>query len=487
MRLRQGSLAALAVVLVAAAPAVATPWSRGVHSLPGVAIPRIWTTVDDSERSPGYIFISPRVKDGDHTGPTILDADGRVVWFHRLSSTRTSVDLHPQVLNGKPVLTWGQRPPLVNAGDFYTGNSHNTYNVIAGPNYRIIARVRARGRGVVTDLHEFTITRANTALVLGSRVLRRDLRHYGGPRDGYIRDSLVQEVDVKTNKVLFAWSALAHLSPVHTYAPAPSSGVWDPYHANAVSEDSDDNLLITLRHFSQVVKIDRHTGTTIWKLGGKDSSFKVSRSARFSFPHDAQRAPDGTLTVFDNHLRSLGSTSGSSRGIRLDVDTTKRTATLARAYHHPAGSVLANSQGNVQTLPNGNVFVGWGSSPWFSEHAPDGHVVFAAHLQSVWNQSYRAYKSDWAGQPGGGPAVVASNRTGRLVVYVSWNGATNVAKWQVLGGATASSLAPVTTAPWQDFETKISHTGTPAVIQVNALDAAGTVLGRSELVTPKSK
>ena len=35
------------------------------------------------------------------------------------------------------------------------------------------------------------------------------------------------------------------------------------------------------------------------------------------------------------------------------------SATLVREYTHPQ-KLIATSQGNVQVLPNGNVFVGWG-------------------------------------------------------------------------------------------------------------------------------
>lgn len=484
---RRGLLVAGLAALVAAAPAAAVDdWKQPLHTLHGYGVPRVWTTVDDDQKQPGYIFITPRAQYPQRTGPTILDANGHVVWFHRLTSKRTAIGLRPATYEGQPVLIWGQRPPLVNAGDFYTGNSHNTYNIVAGQDYRVIARVRARGRGVITDLHDFDITSHNTALVLGSRVIHRDLSRYAGARNGLIRDGIVQEVDVKTNKVLFSWSIVDHLAPTNSYVHAPASGVWDAYHVNAVSEDSDGNLLVTVRHLSQVVKVDRRTGKIIWILGGKKSDFRVSPSARFYYPHDASRAPDGTLTIFDNRATGLDKSHGPSRGIRLKLDMTKRTATLAKAYHHPVGAI-ATSQGSVQELPGGGAFVGWGSSPWFSEYAPDGHLVFAAHMRSAWNQSYRAFKGDWSGKPGSLPVVAASTATGRLVAFVSWNGATNVAQWQVLGGRDANTLRPLASAPWQDFETKILSDSKPKVVQVQALDAGGNVIATSKLVTPRAK
>jgi hypothetical protein len=461
-------------------------WNQEVKSVPGLRIPRIWTTVNDVEhKAPGYIFITPRAKAGQHTGPTILDSNGTVVWFHRLSSRRTAIGLAPQTYLGKPVLTWGQRPPLVHEGDLYTGDRHTVYNVIADTSYRIIARIRARGSGINTDLHEFEITRRNTALVLGFRILGRNLKRYGGPSRSAILDNVVQEIDIRTGRVLLNWSAARRLSPRNSYVKPPDTGAWDAYHINAVSEDSDGNLLLTSRHMSAIYKIDRRSGQVLWKLGGRDSDFKLSASATFYYPHDAQRAPDGSLTVFDNRSTALDKSHGQSRALHLLVDDKRRRVTVAAAFRHPTGA-LATSQGNVAALPNGNFFVGWGSSPWFSEYKPDGQLVFAAHTRSAWNQSYRALKADWHATPRGAPAVYARLTAGRVAAYVSWNGATEVAAWRLLGGPDADHLDVIGGALKTDFETKLGAAATPAWVKVQALDASGNVLGTSAAIQPKT-
>ena len=485
MRVRTAATAAALAAAVLPTAAQAVSWNKEVKSVPGLRIPRVFTTVDDKDRSPGYIFITPRAKLRQRTGPTILDADGHVVWFHRLSPTRTAIGLEAQTYRGQPVLTWGQRPPLVNEGDLYTGNAHTVYNVIADTSYHILARVRAHGRGINTDLHEFQITKGNTALLLGFRTVGRNLRRYGGPEHGAILDNVVQEVDIETGKVLLSWSAVRRLSPRGSYVKPPKTGGWDAYHINAVSEDSDGNLLLTSRHMSAVYKIDRHNGHVLWTLGGRRSDFKLSGSAAFYYPHDAQRAADGTLTIFDNRATAIDHSHGTSRGLRLRVDTKRKLATVAGSYGHPTNST-ATSQGNVTELANGNVFVGWGSSPWFSEYGADGRLLFAAHTQSIWNQSYRALKSDWHATPRTNPALFARVGAGRVAAYASWNGATEVRSWRLLGGADPSSLAPIGEAPWADFETKLTFAGSPAYLQVAALDANGNVIGQSPVVQPKT-
>jgi hypothetical protein len=485
VRLKSAIAGAAALLSVAAFPALAgaVSWNKEVKSVPGLRIPRVWTTINDDAKSPGYIFLTPRAKLGQSTGPTILNANGKVVWFHRLSPKRTASGLQPQTYMGKPVLVWGQRPPLVHEGDSYRGDPHSVYNVIADTKYRIIARIRARGHGIRTDLHEFRISKRNTALVLGWRVLNRNLKRYGGPDHSAILDNVVQEIDIATGRVLFSWSAAGRLSPRDSYVRPPQHGAWDAYHFNSISEDDDGNLLLTSRHMSAVYKINRRTGRVIWKLGGRHGDFKLSASARFYYPHDAQRAPDGSITILDNHVGPAGG-PGASRGLRLQVDSKKHTATVLSAFRHPAGTVKSTSQGNANELADGNVFIGWGISPWFSEYTPDGRLVFAAHFKNAWSQSYRAFKADWHSTLDTMPAVVARIGTGGVAVYVSWNGATEVRSWRLLGGNDPAALAPMGTAPWADFETKLAFGGTPAYVQVEALDGSGNVIGQSAIIEP---
>jgi hypothetical protein len=482
-----GTAAAALAVAVLPATAEAVSWNKEVKSVPGLRIPRVWTTVNDDAKSPGYIFVTPRAKVGQRTGPTILNADGKVVWFHWLSPRRTASGLQPQTYMGKPVLVWGQRPPLVHEGDSYRGAPHTVYNIIADTSYRIIARIRARGRGVRTDLHEFRISKRNTALVLGWRVVGRDLRRYGGHAHSAVLDNVVQEIDIRTGKVLLNWSAARRVSPRYSYVrPPKEGGAWDAYHFNSISEDDDGDLLLTSRHMSAVYKIDRRSGRVLWKLGGRHGDFTLSRSARFYYPHDAQRAPDGSITILDNHAGPRGG-GGPSRGLRLQVDLKKHTAAVVASFRHPAGPVVSTSQGNANELPGGNVFIGWGISPWFSEYTTDGRLVFAAHFKSAWSQSYRAFKADWHATPRTNPALAArAGANGTIVAYASWNGATEVANWRLLGGSDPNSLSPLGTAPWADFETKLVLPGTPAYVQVQALDASGNVIGQSAVIQPKT-
>jgi hypothetical protein len=157
-----------------------------------------------------------------------------------------------------------------------------------------------------------------------------------------------------------------------------------------------------------------------------------------------------------------------------------------REFRHPARRLFSRSQGSIQSLPGGNVFLSWGgSNPYLTEFTPDGRPVLEAHFLPSSDDTYRAYRQPWKGRPTSRPAVAAVRRGKRSAVYVSWNGATDVAGWEVLAGRNARSLRPVASAPWRDFETKLSLSSAPRRVAVRARDKSGAVIGVSAVVRPR--
>lgn len=79
--------------------------------------------------------------------------------------------------------------------------------------------------------------------------------------------------------------------------------------------------------------------------------------------------------------------------------------------------------------------------------------------------------------------MVAERRSGgEITLYASWNGATEVAEWEVLAGASPERLRSVATAPREDFETSTSIRTEEPYIAVRARDRSGRELGVSEAV-----
>ena len=425
--------------------------------------------------APGHIFLAPKKGSGQN-GPMILDRQGRMVYFRPTPSRRQrAADFRVQRYQGAPVLTFWR--------GLIQGGQGAGEGVILDSAYTEIARVRA-GNGYAADLHEFVVTPRNTALILVYSPAYKRVRIRGRGRRALLIDSIVQEIDIPTGLVMYEWHSLGRVGMDESRFRRPGTAriPWDYFHVNAVSEDSDGHLLVTARHTWAVYKISRQTGRIIWRLGGRSSDFKMSPETRFAWPHDGHREADGTISVFDN--AASPAVRKHSRAINISLNRRKNSASLTRAIEHPAG-LLSGHQGNAYTLPNGNVFVGWGGARWFSEFTASGRMLFDARLAKG-NDTYRAYRAPWTGQPRNRPRIAARTvRGGRVDVYASWNGATEVARWRILAGPDPGSLAPVGVGDWTGFETRVRVSTGARHVAAQALDGGGQVLRTSRAEQPK--
>ncbi|ROW03151.1 hypothetical protein VPNG_08160 [Cytospora leucostoma] len=314
------------------------------------------------------------------------------------------------------------------------------YGLVYDDTYRQVYNVSAKNIAANADLHEFTLTGDGTALVTGvERFMAptRDWKGWHGEPEWRILNAIFQEVDLETNEVLFSWSAIEHIDPMDSYERMSKD--WDAYHLNSVQKTRSGNYLISIRHTSSVHLIDGKTGYIIWTLGGRHNDFVELTPAdgidpdsyapllSFAWQHHARFVPgtnETELTLFDNHAKL------TSHG-KCTSDCSPPTAKLLHEYQHPS-RLQAQSQGSMQVLEGGNVFIGWGRCPSFTEHLPSGEAVMDVQF-SPWHapeapdalDNYRAYKLDWAATPWWGPELALRNTSGGdLAVYASWNGAT---------------------------------------------------------------
>jgi hypothetical protein len=445
------------------------------RSRPDLSPPAVEVATSAHGTAPGYVFVAPkkgaRQKGAGQNGSMILDNRGQLVWFRPVRGEGVrAMDFKVQRYRGEPVLTWYQ-----GVGTTYGRGEY----VIADSSYREVTRVRA-GNGYMGDHHEFLITPEDTALVTIYSPVKWDLSPVGGPSDGVVLDGIAQEVDIATGEVLFEWHSLDHVVIDESYRALPKStgAAYDYFHINSIDVDSDNNLLMSSRTTFAIYKVDRQTGKVIWKLGGKESDFEMSPGTWMRYQHDARRHSDGTITVFDN-----GGVHKDDRsyGVVFDLDEDEMTVTLAREYANPDGRVAA-IMGNMQILPNGGAFIGWGSEPLFSEFGKDGELLFSATFPPEVD-SYRAFRLPWSGHPRDDPAVAAeAGPGGEVTVYASWNGATEVATWQVLAGPRPDRLKPVGSAPRAGFETAIVVRTVEPYVGAQARDRSGRVLGTARAV-----
>jgi hypothetical protein len=431
------------------------------RSRPDLRIPALTVLRRDPGASVDPIFIAPYNAPRGQAGTVIVGGDGQPIWENPLAGM-VSTDFRVQSYRGGPVLTWWE-------GGIELGHGVGEY-VIADAAYRTIRRVQA-ARGLRGDLHEFVLTARGTALLTSYVVRKADLSAVGGSREGTIQDAIFQELDLTTGKVLIEWHSLEHIPLEESYAPVGAD--WDFFHVNSVDLDTDGNFLVSSRSTHTVYKIDR-SGAIRWRLGGKRGDFSMGEGSNFAWQHDVRRQPDGTLTVFDNG--ATPAVERLSRGLILELDEHAMTATLLHQYTHPP--ILAGSQGSVQLLANGNVFVGWGEVPRVSEFDRSGRLLFDAILGRKY-QSYRAFRLPWSGRPAEAPALALSGGN----AYASWNGATDVHEWRLLAGGPSGALRPVASTRAHGFESVLPITAAAGPqFAVRALAADGSALGQSSTV-----
>jgi hypothetical protein len=351
------------------------------------------------------IFITPAGGTSTYAnGPEILSPDGTVIWFDPLPAGESSADFRTQRYQGQRVLTYWEGTGLggLAQGTDYILNSH----------YQQIATVNA-GNGLSADGHEFLITPWNTALILAYKQSTADLSSIGGPSNQAVINGYVQEINIRTGKVIFQWNSAEHVpySQSEQALPTSASSPWDWFHINAVKVNSNGDLLIDARNTWTTYEVDPHSGKIVWQLGGKASSFTLQAGAGqslndagdiFAWQHDPEPLGHDVYSFFDNEAGGIANTGtnvssefGVSRVVKVKLDLLHHTATLLQADNQPE-ALLASSQGDSQPLPGGGEFVGWGSLPYISEFDASGNLLFNAQFPTGVN-SYRAYLQPWRG------------------------------------------------------------------------------------------
>jgi hypothetical protein len=420
----------------------------------------------------GDLFIAPQYGPVQN-GPMIIGPYGGLIWYQPVPHNSTATDFNVQSYQHKPVLTWWQ-------GNVSFAGTGNGVDEIYNTSYQHIATVKA-ANGVNADLHEFTITGQNTALVTAYYPVMWNVSSAKGAKPRIVLDGVVQEIDIPTGLVLFQWDSLDHVPVSASYQGIPrnTGHPWDYFHLNSAQLIGNGDVIISSRDTWAVYDVSHQTGGIVWTLGGKSSSFKMGTNTPFAFQHDARLLGHGLMTIFDDGA-GPPDVHKQSRGMTLRLDTTHMTASLVVQDNH-SPTVLARYEGSDQLLHNGDSLVGFGSQPWVTEFDSHGRTVFDGRFVGA-NQSYRAYRYTWTGTPATPPALGTRTSKGKTTVYASWNGSTLLARWEVLGGSSPSKLSVIASAGKAAFETAIRLRSSRPYLAVRALDSHGKVLATSKPV-----
>lgn len=528
-------------------------------------------TQDDSLLAPGYIFIDPvhgaatKGIGGDQLGPQIREQDGTLVWYggegddfgEQLSGDAAPVrarvqDFHVCDYKGMTGehLCWSEVT--------HPGRRHKT---IIDQEYNLVEKlVIGKHFGGTSDeygdLHEFNTVDNGTNFLQPLVPNRKwDLSVLGSAKKGCVIDGCIQDINIQIKTPVFEWCLLDHLllwetTIFPTNAPNITGNVtspkigsgkgfrrswshlpdicYDAYHPNAIDKNFEGDYLLSVRHNNQILKIAGNDntqglkpGVVMWRLGGEGGNITFEDGfTPFGRQHDVRyldtTAEETVFSLFDNAWEgALQPTNDFASGLIISVNNVTKSARLLKRYPHPTGG-LAPSQGAMQTLPNGNVFVGWGSLSHFSEFTNEGELLLHASYTNrtdhediekaknegssmYYTYSYRLTKSPWVGKPFWQPKLKTYTRDctsdTQLMAWVSWNGATDVRTWRFF-------IANHPDGPWvragnrprTGYETEanlseesllglaLQRVTFPRYVSVQALDDHGDVLPNGEQV-----
>ena len=443
--------------------------------------PFVWTSGSEPDGSTAGDIFTDAHRVYVQAGPLIFSPKGQLIWFYPVPNKGAGFDTEVQRYLGQQVLT------------FWQGQTNNGYgsgeDVILNHHYQTVATVKA-GNGYQADLHEFYITpQGNAFITIYAPVNNVDLSSLGGPRNGTLLDSIIQEVNITTGQVLWEWHAYGHVHLGETYEGRAGTSPYDWFHINSIQPLPNGNLLVSARNTWTVYEINMQTGKIPYNFGGKHSSFRFGAGANFEWQHDAAFQSDGTMTVFDDaygfHPDEL-----QSRALQESVNYTSHYISLVHQYRNSPPLLTAN-EGSIQSLGDGYTLVAWGAQPYISEfNSGSGSQVFSMHYGSPM-ENYRAFQSNWWGQPEGAasgaysaalPNIATAASGQATTVYAAWDGATTVNSWRVLAGPSPRRLTTVGQFPSTGFETTMSVHVTAPYFAVQALGAGGGVRATSRTV-----
>ncbi len=184
-------------------------------------------------------------------------------------------------------------------------------------------------------------------------------------------DQLVEFAADGTSRVV--WSVWDH----EPFNPEiVQDGRWS--HANALDYSVEEDMYyLGARHLSAIYKIERETGTQLWKLGRSGSDFDAvgGEDELFAGQHQFQLLPGG-LVVFDNG----NDIPAGSRAVEYSLDG--EAWEIEQIWEYRADPILyCVGLGDVSRLRDGNTIVTWSSNGVLEEVSPEGEVLWELNAE----------------------------------------------------------------------------------------------------------
>jgi hypothetical protein len=358
------------------ATTLSSPKSYTTPTLP-FNLPNIDLITSSDNSYPGITFFSVADTDARFIG---VDEAGLPVWYLHLNDV--------PMLNSSPALKHigdGQLMLLLRSQVWIIDLEGNLLSTYPLPNYH----------------HEATLLDSGNVVVLVN-----EFREINGKS---LKGDRIEEYS-PTGILVWQWSSFDHLD-TDRFPGELSTRVVDGSiewtHSNAIHEQDDGSLLLSIRSQSWVVNIDHTSGDVNWILGSSEGSQKASLQDKFislgegswmSAQHAPMKTINGDYLIYDNRNEAdLAGSTNNSRAVKYSVNTETKTAT--QVWEHVIGK-YTQSLGDVDELPNGNILITAGG-PGSNDNAYLLEVTATQPSQVVWElhvnnkNIYRAERIGW--------------------------------------------------------------------------------------------
>jgi hypothetical protein len=429
----------------------AAPDARRTTGASGVSVPSDYPSVTVHKMtapSDGKVFINNW---GGTPYIMILENNGDPVFYRRTPSRARDFKVQPTGL-----LTYRLGPPQ---------------NVFHGMDatYAVTDTFYA-GHGYGTDEHDLQILPNGNALVIALDHQQIDMSVLvpGGRTDAVVIGNHIQELD-KDHNVVFEWRSWDNFEITDARHIDLTGGTIDYVHMNSISVDTDGNIIISSRHLSEITKIDRSTGTVMWRLGGAKNQFTFAgMEGPFSWQHDARALGNNTYTIFDN---GNWNSPRETRVLEYNLDTTNRGATLVWEYRHTP-AFYTWWMGNAQRLPGGNTVIGWAdaSLPRLTEVTPAGETVLELDFATP-AHCYRVFKFPWEGKASAPYLTAEPLSVGARLLFPVF-GDSSIQKYYIYAGRSAHPTTLVDSSIVPSIDVTGLDTGNH-YFRVTAVDGSG--------------
>lgn len=332
-----------------------------------------------------------------------VDGDGEVVWYERASKPLVETR---RTEAGTLLVVIGESDGFIEMDMLGT----------------VVNQWIAKDLGLDSLHHTVGVTADGNLLGLST-----ELRNISGypPPDGTETWPIVGDVAVELTRegdIVRAWPLLDVLDPYH-YNPNFFQPFWLPLypvpglpkdwsHGNAIAADTDGGYIVSLATQDLIVKLDRDTGQTVWKLGESGDVVLEGPGGWFSMPHGLDWTGDGRVLLYDD-----GIYKPEPRGRVVEYTLTPPSGggpwTAKETFSWDGGDEAFTCMGpaDVDRLPGGDLLVLHGSllgdpklSPFDSDNplwarlerirtAPLGERVFGLEVGGPWDPEGDKYSS----------------------------------------------------------------------------------------------